>query len=569
MSFIKYLAFILGLLVSFSVYSIYQENQTPESILGGGSGTINQLQQFVVAAGGIVKLASSTADIRVPSLQNCDTIDTDGNGVFECGTDASGGGGGGSISTSTVPVAGKLAYWTSASALSDVASGTLTETASGLEFSATRGLVGGASVLSLTSGFNIPLTASTSNWNTFYDTPSNRITAGTGIDWSSNTLNGVYTAGDGITLNTEDFDCDTASGSVFGCLTAANWTSFNGKVSSSSIDTSAELLALVTDETGTGALVFADTPTLVTPVLGVASATSLDTGFGANELYDMDQHMLTTSNVTFAHSTSTTQAITGLTSALVQTGPTGITAEYGGSGTCTNQFMTVLSVLGIATCASVTTASITDGTIIEPDLDADNSPNDTDYLQYDSTGANFIWRSIANVVADLEADIETALDTLTSLVTVAISTTLTIPFGTTCDSNADGEICQDTSGNQIIVDGLAIATQDIEIWSVTVASTSPAFISSGLLAVPTRIDGYTITRIQCHVLGGTSKIIAVEDASANSSEDITCATTNTTDDGTITNATYTASELSYIDFGATSGSVNTVSISAFGNWTRE
>ena len=39
---------------------------------------------------------------------------------------------------------------------------------------------------------------------------------------------------------------------------------------------SANLIAAVTDETGTGALVFANSPTLVTPVLGVAAATSLN-----------------------------------------------------------------------------------------------------------------------------------------------------------------------------------------------------------------------------------------------------------------------------------------------------
>ena len=38
------------------------------------------------------------------------------------------------------------------------------------------------------------------------------------------------------------------------------------------IDTSVELLAIVTDETGTGALVFATSPTLVTPVLGTIAS---------------------------------------------------------------------------------------------------------------------------------------------------------------------------------------------------------------------------------------------------------------------------------------------------------
>jgi hypothetical protein len=39
---------------------------------------------------------------------------------------------------------------------------------------------------------------------------------------------------------------------------------------------SANLISAITDETGTGALVFANTPTLVTPVLGVATATSIN-----------------------------------------------------------------------------------------------------------------------------------------------------------------------------------------------------------------------------------------------------------------------------------------------------
>jgi len=43
--------------------------------------------------------------------------------------------------------------------------------------------------IALTTGYTIPLSASTTNWETFYQTPSNRITAGTGLSWSSNTLN--------------------------------------------------------------------------------------------------------------------------------------------------------------------------------------------------------------------------------------------------------------------------------------------------------------------------------------------------------------------------------------------
>lgn len=167
------------------------------------------------------------------------------------------------VGTSTAGVQGQASYWTGIRTLGTVATGSLSENVSGLEFdNSTRGLFGGSATLSLTSGFRLPSTTAMSSLETFTATPSTVITAGTGIDWSGNTLNGVYTAGDGLTLTVEDFDCDTASGSVFGCLLAGDWNTFNQKVSSTSIDTSSELRSLVTDETGTGALMFGITSTM-------------------------------------------------------------------------------------------------------------------------------------------------------------------------------------------------------------------------------------------------------------------------------------------------------------------
>ena len=49
----------------------------------------------------------------------------------------------------------------------------------------------------------------------------------------------------------------------------------NNKLDVFAATTSAELRTVISDETGTGALVFADTPTLVTPNIGVATGTSL------------------------------------------------------------------------------------------------------------------------------------------------------------------------------------------------------------------------------------------------------------------------------------------------------
>jgi len=49
-----------------------------------------------------------------------------------------------------------------------------------------------------------------------------------------------------------------------------------GTLAAHAATTSAQLASVISDETGTGALVFANTPTLVTPVLGVATATSIN-----------------------------------------------------------------------------------------------------------------------------------------------------------------------------------------------------------------------------------------------------------------------------------------------------
>jgi hypothetical protein len=57
--------------------------------------------------------------------------------------------------------------------------------------------------------------------------------------------------------------------------TVTNGITTASKISALAATSSSELAEVVSDETGTGALVFANTPTLVTPVLGAATATSI------------------------------------------------------------------------------------------------------------------------------------------------------------------------------------------------------------------------------------------------------------------------------------------------------
>lgn len=88
---------------------------------------------------------------------------------------------------------------------STTARSAISSSAVGLSYTPSTG------VISLTSGYNIPLDSSTTNWNNFYDTPSSRISAGSGLSWSGNTLNAAivpsgWTSGNGLLYNSTSTD---------------------------------------------------------------------------------------------------------------------------------------------------------------------------------------------------------------------------------------------------------------------------------------------------------------------------------------------------------------------------
>ena len=127
----------------------------------------------------------------------------------------------------------------------------------------------------------------------------------TAINWSNFTISAIYTAGTGLTLTGTVFSITNtavtaaAYGSATqvgtftvnaqGQLTLAGNTTVTPAVGSitglgSGVATwlatpsSANLLAAVTDETGTGSLVFATSPSLVTPILGTPQSGNFSTG---------------------------------------------------------------------------------------------------------------------------------------------------------------------------------------------------------------------------------------------------------------------------------------------------
>lgn len=148
---------------------------------------------------------------------------------------------------------------------------------------------------------------------------------------------------------------------------------------------------------------------------------------------------------------------------------------------------------------------------------------------------------------------------------------LEIPNGANPTTDTLGEIAFDTTDDQLIVDDgttdYVFRGEDV-IFKVTIASTSPEFVSGGVIPIPPEKDGFALTKFRCYVDGGTSIVVNLSDGT-NDTETITCATTLTSDDDVATNDTFTAGELAEIQIGTITGSPNYLSFTAYGTWTRE
>lgn len=147
----------------------------------------------------------------------------------------------------------------------------------------------------------------------------------------------TLTASNTLTLTGTD-----ASSVAFGAGGTVVYT--GGNLSQFAATTSAELAGVISDETGTGALVFANTPTLVTPVLGVATATSINsTTIPASK--------------TLVVTTDTLAALSATTSAQLA----GVISDETGTGALVfaSTPTLVTPVLGVATATSVNKVALT------------------------------------------------------------------------------------------------------------------------------------------------------------------------------------------------------------------
>jgi hypothetical protein len=360
-------------------------------------------------------------------------------------------------------------------------------------------------VLNLTSGYSMFLTASGTNWNTFYDTPSNRITAGTGIDWTANTLNGVYTAGDALTLTGEDFDFDGG---------ASPAGELGGTWASPTLDSEVYSIQELSDVTDA-----------ITETLG-------DLLYWNGTLWAD----IATSSLNI----STSNLVEG-----------------------TNLFYTDVRV-GNYILGSTTLQ-------LNGDLRVAGGDITLGATSIFSGGDTASLNNIDAIDATTETTFEAALDTFNSGLTVG--TFFALVNGASPTVDAVGELALDTTDDQLILGdsgGTArvFATDEFRVISTTIASTSVAFTSGQTLPALSHKDGLEITQYTCYVVDGTSKVLNLTDGT-NDTETITCGTTLTSDTDVATNDTFTAGELGYIEFGATTGTVNYVHFEAWARITRE
>ena len=356
-----------------------------------------------------------------------------------------------------------------AGVVSATTTGTFTETVTGLELSGTRALIGGSSILSLTSGYNVPLTASTTNWNTFYNTPSNRITAGNHIDWTSNTLD-VVTTGDWTgTIDTFEGHAAVTLAGALDYITLAGQVITRGAID------------LATDVTG---------------ALGIANG-----GLGA-AFTDPNADRLMFWDDSAA-------AITG-----------------------------IVTLTGAA--ISGTTLTINDVTC-------------TDCLSSTEIGDEYLFNNG---------------DVGTGVYDFGGATSFEIVNGTGPTVDTTGEIALDTTDNQLLVaTGTAarVIPTVTKLWGGTIASTSVDFATGGRIALPPHRDGVVITEFHCYVDGGTSKVLNIDTMAGGAQLDsVTCATTLTSDTVQSANYSLSAGALMALEFGATSGTVDYVTFSAWG-----
>jgi hypothetical protein len=429
---------------------------------------------------------------------------------------------GGSISTSSIPTIGNLAYWTSGSALSGVATGTLTENVAGLELDQTRGLVGGSAILGLTSGYIIPTTTSFSNWNTAYSwgnhasagyltsAPANVWATTTGISYILDTTSDVVIGAN--TTGSAPFWWDVSATTSY----IGNGGTGDSVVSLGATNNEWTLGYDATDKT-----------------FAIASSTTL----GTNNALTIGKNLVTT-----LFGASTTAITVSGNSWLNLASSTGLTATNLYS---TNASLTYASTTGISgTNLNYTNATFTTATATSLSV---------------GTSFGLLGDIITNVLTWFDSKIEA----LTNVVAQGVwdfggATSLEVPNGASPTVDATGEIAIDTTSDQVEYYGAGSVKilGNGNFYSTFTYATTTAWTGTTTLPLGPAIVAETWNSISCFTDAGTLNI-GIGDGTNwtnNTNASTTVGLTNLT-----SNNTFTAGEKRYVRMGTPASAPTTTS----------
>jgi hypothetical protein len=184
------------------------------------------------------------------------------------------------------------------------------------------------------------------------------------VEITPSTISGTLPVANGGTGNTTG--TATINANLTGAITSI------GNAASLGSFTSANLAAALTDETGTGANVFATSPTLVTPVLGVATGTSFQGIIGnVTPAAGTFTTLTSTGNATLGDAeASDTHAIKGVTTLLANSASAALTVTQTGAGnafvvedsTSADSTPFVITADGLVVGGHTTSVPVTSGT---------------------------------------------------------------------------------------------------------------------------------------------------------------------------------------------------------------
>ena len=170
--------------------------------------------------------------------------------------------------------------------------------------------------------------------------------------------------------------------------------------------------------------------------------------------------------------------------------------------------------------------------------------------------------------------LNTGVVTLLGIWNFGDATALEIPNGTAPVSSQIGQISFDTTDKQLLIatstnnDPAVIPTR-IKLFGGGMASSSPDFVSGGIVPLTQQLNGFTIDQISCQVDGGTSVVINVSNiAGTTDSTPITCDTDGQNVSVTA-NKIYPAGSYNRLEIGTVTGAVDYLTYSVWGYLTRE